>query len=323
MTTPADSNSVPLPSALSRYPRRICPECGSNEDLAESSPLWPAAWRCAACGFGHTIRNGFVQLAPDLDDVDEGFDLSSFTKLSDIEDGHFWFTTRNEMIAWLVRRYAARAGRALEIGCGTGYVLFALRGALPSARLSGSELHSLGLVHARRRHGEAVELFQMDARHSGLSDALDLVGAFDVLEHIADDQRVLNEIHRMLRPGGILIATVPQHPWLWSAADEIAHHQRRYKVGELARKARDAGFTIRYQSSFASVTLPFMAASRLRSRLSKRADEAEGLDAETKVPPRVNAALRLFLRAEHMLRRLGLPLPLGGSQVVVATKPVS
>lgn len=316
-----DSTPRPPPAASPGHPRRTCPKCGSSQEITESAPLWPPGWRCPACGFGHADRNGFVQLAPDLDDADEGFDLASYDRLGDIEDGHFWFTTRNEMILWLVRRFAADAYRALEIGCGTGYVLFALRGALPTARLSGSELHSLGLVHARRRHGQAVELFQMDARHSGLSDALDLVGAFDVLEHIADDHRVLNEVHRMLRPGGVLIATVPQHPWLWSASDEVAHHRRRYKIGELASKARDAGLTVRYQSSFASVTLPLMAVSRLRWRLSKRAGSTEGLDVETKVPPHLNAALRLFLRAEHMLRRLGLPLPLGGSQVVVAVKP--
>jgi len=304
-------------------PRRACPKCSADNEIAERSSLWPAGWRCPICGFEHAARNGFVQLAPDLDDVDEGFDLASYARLGDIEDDHFWFVTRNEMIAWLVRRFAAQTGRALEIGCGTGYVLFALRKALPSAQLSGSELHSLGLAYARQRHGQAIELFQMDARHSGLSDVLDLIGAFDVLEHIADDRRVLDEIYRMLRPGGVLIATVPQHPWLWSRSDEVAHHQRRYRVGELANKARHAGFSIRYQSSFAALTLPLMAASRLRSRLSNRGDSTESLDVETKVSPHLNTALRLCLRSEHMLRRLGLPLPLGGSQVVVAAKPQS
>jgi SAM-dependent methyltransferase len=264
-----------------------------------------------------------VQLAPDLDEVDEGFDLASYDGLRAIEDDHFWFKTRNEMIGWLVQRFAAQAGNALEIGCGTGYVLFALREALPSARLSGSELHSLGLLHARRRHGDAVELFQMDARHSGLCDALDLVGAFDVLEHIPDDGLVLGEIHRMLKPGGVLIATVPQHPWLWSVSDEVAHHQRRYRLSELADKASKAGFKIRYQTSFAALTLPLMAASRLGSRLSKRRDSTESLDVETHVPRRLNTALKYVFRGEHLLRRLGLPLPLGGSQVIVASKPGS
>jgi SAM-dependent methyltransferase len=314
MIASANSNKI-------SRPKRICPNCDRTEAIADTAPLWPTGWCCPACGFAHAARNGFVRLAPDLDDVDEGFQLASYDELSEIEDGHFWFTTRNEMIIWLVQRFAPRASRALEIGCGTGYVLFALRKALPSAQLSGGEFHSLGLLHARQRHGNAVELFQMDARQSGILNALDLVGAFDVLEHIADDRLVLAEIFRMLKPGGVLIATVPQHPWLWSASDEVAHHERRYKIGELANKARNVGFRIRYQSSFAALTLPLMAASRLRSRLSKRGHSMESLDIETKVPPGLNAGLRVLFRTEHMLRRLGLPLPLGGSQVVVAAKP--
>jgi SAM-dependent methyltransferase len=290
--TPIHSDKTPPVSASAGRARRACLRCGESDGIPDESPLWPAGWRCPTCGFGHATKNGFVQLAPDLDDVNEGFDLASYDGLSAIEDDHFWFKTRNEMISWLVQRVAAQVGHALEIGCGTGYLLLALREALPSARSRA-------------------------ARDSGLCDALDLVGAFDVLEHILDDRRVLDEIHRMLRPGGVLIATVPQHLWLWSAADEVAHHQRRYKVGELANKARNAGFNIQYQTSFAALTLSVLAASRLRSRLSKRGDSTESLDIETNVPRRLNAALKYVFRGEHVLRRLGLPLPLGGSQVIV------
>jgi SAM-dependent methyltransferase len=228
------------------------------------------------------------------------------------------------LIDWLVRRHVTEAKRVLEIGCGTGFVLFALRKALPAVRIAGSELHSRGLKFARHRHGHRVELFQMDARRSNLADAIDVIGAFDVLEHIPDDEGVLAEIHRMLRPGGRLIATVPQHPWLWSASDEIAHHQRRYRTGELAAKARRAGFRILYQSSFATFALPLMVVSRMRSRRSgDNVSAADSLEVETRVPWLLNAALRIVFRAEHAVRRLGLPLPLGGSQVLVAEKLAS
>jgi SAM-dependent methyltransferase len=321
VTMPVDG--IDSSSARSSCPRRACAKCGTTDEIPEGSPLWPTTWRCSVCGSGLSVRSGFVRLAPELDDVNEGFDLTSFDRLRGIEDGHFWFTARNEMIVWLLQRFAAQAGRALEIGCGTGYVLFAFRKALPTARLAGSELHSLGLVHARQRHGQTVELAQLDARDIGLTDALDLVGAFDVLEHIADDRRVLDEFYRALRPGGVLIATVPQHPSLWSASDEVAHHQRRYKMGELASKAHQAGFMLRYESSFATLTLPLMAASRLHARLLNRGNGMKGVEVEMKISPRLNMALRLVLSGEHVLRRLGFPLPVGGSQVVVATKPNS
>jgi SAM-dependent methyltransferase len=303
-----------LSSPASVAPQRACTRCAAQQEISPDSRLWPSDWRCPHCGFAHGSRDGFVQLAPDLDDVNEGFELTSFEELRRIEDGHFWFTARNRMIRWLVQRFAPKAQRALEIGCGTGYVLFALRDTLPGARLSASELHSAGLRYARQRHGEAIELFQMDARASGLCNALDVVGAFDVLEHIAEDDRVLAEIHRMLKPGGVLIATVPQHRWLWSRVDEHAHHCRRYAVRELAKKARLAGFATKYQTSFASFTLPLMVFDRLRA--NARRQEIPSAD----VPAGLNAILKLIFWLEEIVRRAGVRLPFGGSTVLVAEK---
>jgi SAM-dependent methyltransferase len=296
-------------------PQRTCARCTAQQEIRPDSLLWPGDWRCPQCGFGHSSRNDFVQLAPDLDDVNEGFELTSYEELRRVEDGHFWFTARNRMVGWLVRRFAPSARRALEVGCGTGYVLYALRDALPGAHLSGSELHSLGLGHARQRHGKSIEFFQMDARTSGLSNALDVVGAFDVLEHIPEDDLVLAEIHRMLRPGGVLIATVPQHRWLWSHVDEHAHHCRRYAVHELAKKAELAGFKTKYETSFGAFTLPLMALDRLRVRGVQQ--EAPSAD----VPAGLNAMLKFIFWLEELIRRAGIKLPFGGSTVLVAEKP--
>jgi SAM-dependent methyltransferase len=300
---------------MSLKPCRSCARCRAKQEILPDSPLWPSDWRCLQCGLTHSTRDGFVQLAPALDDLDEGFELTSYEELRRIEHGHFWFAARNRMIRWLVRRFAPGARRALEIGCGTGYVLFALRESLPGSRLSGSELHSRGLSHARQRHGEAIELFQMDARVSGLRDALDLVGAFDVLEHIAEDNCVLVEIHRMLKPGGVLIATVPQHRWLWSRMDQYAHHCRRYAVHELARKAQLAGFETKYETSFASLTLPLMALDRLRAKGAQH--DPPSVD----VPTGLNVILKLVFWVEELVRRARIPLPFGGSTVLVAKKP--
>jgi SAM-dependent methyltransferase len=222
-----------------------------------------------------------------------------------------------------VQRFATDAKRVLEVGCGTGFVLQSLRSILPDAQIAGSELHSLGLTHARGRCATDVELFQMDARRGGLTGVLDLVGAFDVLEHIPEDEKVLADIFSSLRPGGHLIVSVPQHPWLWSTADDLAKHQRRYKVGEMARKARAAGFTIRYQTSFVTLALPLMLASRLLARMKPEPRTlAEQTDAEFRLSPVANGLLMSICRLEHVLRRVGVPLPIGGSNVLVAQKPL-
>ena len=103
---------------------------------------------------------------------------------------------------------------------------------------------------------------QMDARAIPAVDAFDLTGAFDVVEHVADDEGVLRGLRRATTAGGGTIIAVPQHPSLWSRADEIGHHQRRYRLGELEAKLRRNGFDILFSSSFTALLLPLMAVSR-------------------------------------------------------------
>ncbi len=303
-------------------PQRRCLKCGDPSDVVAGERYWPHQWRCRACDWQPPCSQGFTQLAADLDEHDIGMELGAFAQLAEVEPRHFWFNARNDLIVWLVRRFASRATRVIEIGCGTGYVLGALRTALPDAHIAGSELHSRGLSFARSRHGDAIELFQMDARHSGLANAVDLVGAFDVLEHIPEDDAVIAELGTMLRPGGIAIATVPQHPWMWSRSDDLAHHQRRYRVGELSSKFRAGGLEPIYVTSFIALLFPMMMAARLVHRPgSGPKTMAEFMDAEFRIAPVTNGIFRRICNFEHMLRRAGLPLRFGGSQIVVARKP--
>jgi len=147
-------------------------------------------------------------------------------------------------------------------------------------------------------------------------DAYDCIGSFDVIEHIDADETVLSNFHRALRPGGFLLLTVPQHPWLWSAADDYAHHKRRYTVQELRRKILHAGFRIEYCTSFVSLLLPLMALQRLSTR-----SQNYNPDDEFKISPLLNAALYLVMQLELILLRLGLRFPAGGSLLLLARKP--
>jgi hypothetical protein len=88
------------------------------------------------------------------------------------------------------------------------------------------------------------------------------IGAFDVLEHIQEDELVLRNIHGALAAGGGLMITVPQHRRLWSHVDEISHHVRRYTADELRSKVESAGFRVVFSGSYTFSLLPFMFASR-------------------------------------------------------------
>jgi SAM-dependent methyltransferase len=296
---------------MSSLPMRRCLVCNSLEPLRANESVWPAGWKCAACGSAVETANGIPIFAPSLADTVSGFDPKVFNELARLEEGHFWFVARNQLIVGLVNKFFPTARRFLEIGCGTGFVLRALAGTRNWERLAGSELHPAGLAYARKRLPE-VELVQMDARDIPAVGAFDLTGAFDVIEHIAEDEAVLRGLRAATATGGGTIVAVPQHPWLWSRADEIAHHQRRYRRGELEEKFSRNGFEVLFSSSFTALLLPLMAASRLRP--DKRSDEDVY---EFEVNPIINRVLLEALRAEVCMTLAGVRWPAGGSRIVV------
>lgn len=252
--------------------------------------------------------------APDLANTVSGFDPARFDFLAEIEATHFWFVARNELIVGLLNKFFPAARRFLEIGCGNGAVLRAVDASRRWERIVGSELQPSGLAHARRRLPEHVEFVQMDARDIPAIDTFDLTGAFDVIEHIADDEAVLRGLRRATLRGGGIMVTVPQHPWLWSSADDQAHHERRYRRGELEEKFRRNGFEILFSSSFTTLLLPLMAASRFKDK--RRLDE-ERVDREFAVNALVNKAFAVVLRAEVAATLAGMRWPVGGSRVVI------
>lgn len=249
--------------------------------------------------------------APELADTISGFDPKSFDDLAELEAGHFWFVARNRLIVGLANKFFPATRRFLEIGCGTGFVLRAMAESRTWERLAGTELHTSGLKHARKRLPAEVELVQMDARDIPAAGVFDLTGAFDVIEHIAEDEAVLRGLRAATETGGGTIITVPQHPWLWSRADEFAHHQRRYRRGELEKKLRRNGFEVLFSSSFTALLLPLMVASRLRP--SKANEDAY----EFKLNSTVNQIFLKTLRAEVAMTLAGVRWAAGGSRVVV------
>ncbi len=287
---------------------RLCPNCRHAFEGAD--------WRCPACGTAPPAPAGIPLLAPELESDATGYPQEVFDLLRTAEAGSFWFRARNRIIQWAATRYFPRADSMLEVGCGTGFVLEGFRQRFPAMRLTGSELSSRGLAVAASRLA-GVELLQMDARSIPYRDHFAMLGAFDVLEHIPEDESVLCELHKALRPGGGLLVTVPQHPSLWSEVDVYAHHARRYRRSELVAKLRRSGFEILHTTSFVSLALPLLFLSRWRRRTRRDARDAV---AEISLPRWVDRTLGGLMRLEFGLLRAGISLPAGGSLLVVARR---
>jgi SAM-dependent methyltransferase len=245
--------------------------------------------------------------------AEAGFEPSYFAELARIEPESFWFRARNRLLVSAFRRHFRSATSLFDVGCGDGFVLAAFQNAFPELRLGGAELFAEGLELARRRLPDA-ELIQVDARSLPYEEEWDVAGCFDVLEHVEEDERVLAKVHRALRPRGGLLLLVPQHRWLWSDADRIAHHIRRYSRRELVAKLRAAKFELLSATSFVSLLLPALALGRLR-RL-----RPEDVARQLRPPKPVNAALERVLDFERFLIEGGLSLPIGGSLLVAARK---
>jgi SAM-dependent methyltransferase len=192
-------------------------------------------------------------------------------------------------------------------------VLEALREAFPDWRLVGSELYEEGLAVARGRLS-GVELVQADARSLPWREEFDVVGAFDVLEHVEEDEAVLAQMHEAARQG--IVVLVPQHPRLWSAMDDVAHHVRRYTRRDLVGKVEAAGFRVDQATSFVSALLPALVLSRIARRISPKPYDPV---AELK-PGALNGVFERILDGERRLVERGVSLPAGGSLLVVGRR---
>lgn len=287
---------------------RVCLKC---EHIFSSD-----GWICPVCGYEPDRLNGVEAHAPEFANGGGGFKLEYFAELAKLEAANFWFRARNELILWALRTYKPNSHNFLEVGCGTGFVLSGIANAHPEMALSGSEIFLAGLSHAAGRV-PAAHFMQMDARHVPFVDEFDAIGAFDVLEHIAEDEAVLAQLHRALKPGGVLLLTVPQHPWLWSASDEYACHVRRYTRLEIEAKVRESGFVLLRSTSFVTTLLPAMMLSREFQKRKKGDFDPAG---ELKINAAVNKTFYCLMMLELAGIKIGMNYPFGGSRLIVAIK---
>jgi ubiquinone/menaquinone biosynthesis C-methylase UbiE len=278
------------------------------------APIGASAWQCATCGWLAARRDGVTIVDAGAREVSEAFSAEQFENLLTVESRHFWFAARNELIAWAVRRFFPSARTFLEVGCGTGQVLRALAETMPSLQLIGLEASFAGLQLLAERVPQ-IEAIQADVTSLPFDSEFDVVGAFDVLEHIPDHAAAIGEIARTVKPGGGVLLTVPQHPRLWSSLDRYSGHQRRYTRNGLTSLVQNAGLDVVFATSFVSLLLPAL----FLSRVTQRGDVVDPMQ-EFRISPAVNTLGRAMMALERRVITAGVSLPAGGSLLVVARR---
>jgi SAM-dependent methyltransferase len=254
------------------------------------------------------------------------YDPDFFVRLAEIEDRHFWFGSRSRVIASMMTQMTTGLPpgyHVLEVGCGTGSVLRVLERVCRGGVVIGMDLFAEGLAHARRRSSCLV--VQGNVHALPFRSAFHVIGLFDVLEHLPDDDAALRGLRDLLVPGGALLLSVPAHRCLWSYFDEASRHCRRYESAELHRKLDRAGYHVEYLTHYLATLFPIVWGwRRLASLIGWRpGDDGSARDLalrELQVVPILNGFLRFLLDQELRLIAGRKTLAIGTSLIAVCRK---
>ena len=249
------------------------------------------------------------------------------------EDQHWWFASRtwailNLLDANVLRRNGHRpralgVGDVLDIGCGAGNMIHHLS---RYGQVKGIEVDARPVAMAQAR-GYDVRLGDATRGIPFLDGSFDLVTVLDVIEHVDEDEAILRESFRVLRPGGILAISTPAFQWLWSHNDVLNGHKRRYSSRQLRERVERAGLRVRRMTFGFFLVFPMSAPLiLLRNRMGKKQElsshhfdkDAYQVEMEP-VSPWLNSILRGVGRVEaEMVKRVDLPI--GTSLMCVAER---
>jgi SAM-dependent methyltransferase len=170
---------------------------------------------------------------------------------------------------------------------------------------------------------DSVQLHHVDLLNLGWESRWNVIFLLDVIEHIDDDERVLKEVSRALRPGGFVFVTTPALKAFWTYNDDYAGHKRRYRRRDFAILAEKAGLDLILARYFMFFLSPALLLVRMRKPpVSPNVGRQEVLRRSNPTPGRLlNAVLGSIFAAETPLG-LWLPFPWGTSILGVFRKPL-
>ena len=243
-----------------------------------------------------------------------------YAKMFAVEDRYWWFASKRLFLQAALRIVNTRLPenpRILDIGCGTGAVM----GMLSSlGETYGIDIETAALTFCGERN--LGNLVQSSATALPYADrSFDLIVIADMLEHLRHDGPAVRESARVLRPGGILLCTVPAHPALFGEHDIALHHFRRYSHNSLRQTIEGSGLRLlRLSPTYASILIPVLITRGLKKLLSQRLSKEDAQSDFIAVPTVLNALAVAVHRAESwwLARR---NLPFGLSFLSLAEKP--
>jgi SAM-dependent methyltransferase len=264
-------------------------------------------------------RNSLTRRSRRYVSASEIMDATFEAKYHRLEQEQWWFRSRRNAICNLLEPLdLSRDAAILEIGCSSGPLLLALRAA-GYRKVKGIDTSQKAVDRARQR--DLIDVEVMDGAKLGFADgSFDVVIASDVLEHIENDQRAVEEWKRVLSPGGTLLIFVPALKFLWSRHDEVNQHFRRYSAAKLRAVIQNAGLLVERTSYWNFLlTFPGLALALFRRALSAAISNQNTGDL-VRLPKIINEMLYRLVWTENQALRL-MDFPLGTSAFVIARRP--
>ena len=246
-------------------------------------------------------------------------ELKEYKNLAEREHFFWWNVGRRRILEDALKRHVVSSHlEILDVGCGPGGNILFLKKfgnvtGIDSSKEALSFARTQGFLKTVESGGEKLPFPDR---------SFDIVSILDVLEHMENDIRALQEIFRVLKKNGILLLTVPAYKWMWSEHDEALHHKRRYKKTELLSKIRATGFSLKESSYFVFPAIPFRALKMLLKKIKNILGVHQNKILKTDdiiLVPFLNMLLIAWLTIERYSMRI-FSLPFGSSLLVVAKK---
>lgn len=237
-----------------------------------------------------------------------------YRKMAGVEDAMWYYRALHRHVARnLSRALPVASVRVLDAGCGTGGLLRRLRAARPAWALTGLDFSPIACELARERTGGEIVPGSIAALP--FADAtFDAVVSCDVVCQVTDPALAVREFHRVLRPGGTVVLTMPAYQWMFSYHDRKVDNLRRYTRGEVNALLEGAGFRV-VRSTYWNMWLFPLAV--LRRKILPPTAPASDVGP---FPAPVEAGFNALMAIEHAWLGLGWRLPFGNSVLTVARK---
>lgn len=228
---------------------------------------------------------------------------------------YWWRQGRDFTAKLLLKKFlnSTKRNKILDVGCGLGETS---RKLTIFGQVTGIDSSPEAIKISKRNGLKEAVLMNID-NLSFPKNSFDVITAFDVLEHLEDDQKAIHNIFQVLKNKGVFLLTTPAYNWLWSEHDDALGHKRRYTKNQIEKKLKIVGFTILKSSYIISSFLLPIVLFRFGQKLFKKEENPK--TSYIILPSFLNFLLAGILKLEGVLLQV-INLPFGVSIICVAEK---